>query len=47
MSPPKHDLVVEDCNIALSLDMSYVKALNRRATAYEALGDFEKSLRGS
>ncbi|EIN04478.1 ADP/ATP carrier receptor [Punctularia strigosozonata HHB-11173 SS5] len=45
MSPPKHELVVDDCNIALSLDSSYVKALNRRATAYEALGDFEQSLR--
>ncbi|GAA5890826.1 hypothetical protein JCM6882_008827 [Rhodosporidiobolus microsporus] len=33
--------VVEDCTSALRLDSSYVKALNRRATAREQLGGVE------
>ncbi|PSR77738.1 hypothetical protein PHLCEN_2v7722 [Hermanssonia centrifuga] len=44
MQPPQHELVVEDCNAALNLDKRYVKALNRRAAALEALGRFEDSL---
>jgi hypothetical protein len=46
MSPPKHELVVEDCDEALKLDSSYVKALNRRALALEGLERYEESLRG-
>jgi mitochondrial import receptor subunit TOM70 len=46
MQPPKLDLVVEDCDTALALDSSYVKALNRRATALEGLNRFEEALRG-
>lgn len=47
MSPPKHDLVVQDCDEALKLDVTYVKALNRRAAALEALGRYQESLRGA
>lgn len=47
MQPPENDLVVGDCDEALRLDPRYVKALNRRATALEALGRFEESLRGT
>ncbi|GAA5853383.1 hypothetical protein JCM8547_002435 [Rhodosporidiobolus lusitaniae] len=35
------DKVVEDCTSALRLDSSYIKALNRRATAQEQLGGVE------
>ncbi|KAJ3566202.1 hypothetical protein NP233_g7147 [Leucocoprinus birnbaumii] len=45
MSPPQHDKVIEDCNEALRLDRTYVKALNRRAGAHEALGQYEEALR--
>ncbi|EDR10817.1 uncharacterized protein LACBIDRAFT_315654 [Laccaria bicolor S238N-H82] len=37
MSPPKHDLVVLECDEALKVDANYVKALNRRAIALEGL----------
>ena len=47
MSPPKHDLVVLDCDEALKLDANYVKALNRRAIALEGLERYEESVRGS
>ena len=47
LSPPKLDLVVEDCNEALKLNPDYVKALNRRATALEQLGQYEGALRGT
>lgn len=46
MSPPLHHKVVEDCDAALKLDSTYVKALNRRATALEALEKYKESLRG-
>jgi hypothetical protein len=46
MTPPKNDLVVEDCDAALGFDPNYIKALNRRAGALEALERFEESLRG-
>ena len=46
MSPPQHEMVVEDCNEALKLDIKYVKALNRRAGALEALERYEEALRG-
>jgi import receptor subunit TOM70 len=46
MSPPKFDLVVEDCDTALALDPKYIKALNRRGTALEGLQRWEEALRG-
>ena len=46
MSPPQYEKVVEDCDKALALDKKYVKALNRRATALEALERYQDSLRG-
>lgn len=45
MSPPNYEQVVKDCDSALRLDSGYVKALNRRATAFEALGRDEEALR--
>jgi import receptor subunit TOM70 len=36
--------VVEDCTAAISMDSEYVKALNRRAHAYEHLGLFSEAL---
>jgi mitochondrial import receptor subunit TOM70 len=45
MSPPQYDKVIADCDVALSLDKNYVKALNRRAAAHEQLGNLEASLR--
>ena len=47
MEPPQHEKVVEDCDEALKLDSRYVKALNRRATALEALERYEDALRGA
>jgi import receptor subunit TOM70 len=47
MSPPKHELVIEDCDTALNLDHNYVKALNRRAGALEGLKRYEEALRGT
>ncbi|KAK0452993.1 ADP/ATP carrier receptor [Desarmillaria tabescens] len=44
-SPPKYDLVIEDCNEALKLDPKYIKAMNRRATAFEGLKQYEEALR--
>ncbi|KAL7623020.1 TOM (translocase of outer membrane) complex component [Parahypoxylon ruwenzoriense] len=38
------DKVVEDTTAAISLDPTYVKALNRRANAYEHLSHFSESL---
>ncbi|CAG8506160.1 13164_t:CDS:10 [Ambispora gerdemannii] len=35
---------IEDCSKALSLDPSYVKALNRRAAAYEQTDQFQEAL---
>lgn len=46
MTPPKYDLVVEDCDAALKLDTKYLKALNRRAMALEGLEKWEEALRG-
>ncbi|KAH9961975.1 mitochondrial outer membrane translocase receptor TOM70 [Russula dissimulans] len=45
MEPPQHEKVVADCDEALKLDSRYVKALNRRATALEALERYEDALR--
>ncbi|KIM60211.1 hypothetical protein SCLCIDRAFT_1216967 [Scleroderma citrinum Foug A] len=45
MSPPQFERVVEDCDSALQHDPNYVKALNRRANALEALSRYEESLR--
>lgn len=38
------DKVVEDTTAAINLDNEYVKALNRRANAYEHLGQFSEAL---
>lgn len=46
MTPPQYEKVVEDCDKALALDKKYVKALNRRATALEALERYQDALRG-
>ncbi|KAI0702378.1 ADP/ATP carrier receptor [Cerioporus squamosus] len=45
LNPPQHEKVVEDCDSALALDKKYLKALNRRATALEALERYEEALR--
>ncbi|KZT04026.1 ADP/ATP carrier receptor [Laetiporus sulphureus 93-53] len=45
MSPPQYEKVVADCDEALKLDKAYVKALNRRATAFEGLGKLTEALR--
>jgi tetratricopeptide (TPR) repeat protein len=46
LSPPKLESVVQDCDEALKLNPDYVKALNRRATALEQLGQYKDALRG-
>ena len=46
MTPPKHELVVQDCDDAIKLDSKYIKALNRRAIALEHLERYEEALRG-
>lgn len=43
----KQDNVIADCNEALKLDPVYVKALNRRALAYEKKEQFADSLYGT
>ncbi|KAH9252399.1 hypothetical protein BASA81_009685 [Batrachochytrium salamandrivorans] len=40
----KFDDVVNDCTRALEMDKKYLKALNRRATAYESLGRLTDAL---
>ncbi|KAH7886688.1 ADP/ATP carrier receptor [Phlebopus sp. FC_14] len=45
MAPPQFERVVVDCDAALHEDPSYVKALNRRANALEALSRYEDALR--
>lgn len=47
MEPPQYDLVIADCDEALKLDVMYIKALNRRAMAFESLHRFEEALRGN
>ena len=46
MKPPKFDLIIEDCDKAIALNKDYVKAINRRANALEALDRLEEALRG-
>ncbi|CEI99284.1 TOM (translocase of outer membrane) complex component [Rhizopus azygosporus] len=40
----QNERVIQDCNEALKLDPVYVKALNRRAHAFEKLDDLENAL---
>lgn len=44
MSPPRHELVIADCDSALALDKTYVKALTRRGNAHETVGNFAEAL---
>nr|XP_019050831.1 mitochondrial outer membrane 72K protein [Kwoniella bestiolae CBS 10118]OCF29761.1 mitochondrial outer membrane 72K protein [Kwoniella bestiolae CBS 10118] len=44
-SPPEYARCVADCDEALKLDKTYVKALKRRATALENLGRDEEAVR--
>ena len=46
MTPPQHELVVNDCDEALKIDPTYIKALNRRAGALESLKRYKEALRG-
>jgi import receptor subunit TOM70 len=46
-SPPEYAKVIADCDEALKLDIKYIKALNRRATALESLSRLEEALRGN
>lgn len=46
MKPPKFDLIIDDCDKAIALNKDYVKAINRRASALEALDRLEEALRG-
>ncbi|KAJ3746140.1 ADP/ATP carrier receptor [Lentinula detonsa] len=45
MAPPQYELVVQDCDEAIKLDINYVKALNRRASALESLERYPEALR--
>ncbi|KAF9788389.1 mitochondrial outer membrane translocase receptor TOM70 [Thelephora terrestris] len=45
MKPPQFDLIIEDCDKAIALNKDYVKAINRRANALEALDRLEEALR--
>lgn len=45
VSPPEYEKVIADCDEAIRHDQNYVKALNRRASALEALQRFEEALR--
>jgi import receptor subunit TOM70 len=47
MSPPNHELVVQDCDEAVALDKNYVKAINRRGVALEHLERYEEAIRGA
>lgn len=40
----KWEKVIEDTSAALALDSQYIKALNRRANAYEQLGKYSEAL---
>lgn len=46
MKPPKFDQIIDDCDKAIALNKDYVKAINRRANALEALDRLEEALRG-
>ncbi|KAF8639068.1 hypothetical protein AX16_010374 [Volvariella volvacea WC 439] len=43
--PPQYLQVIRDCTSALELDRTYIKALNRRASAYEKLEQYAEALR--
>ncbi|KAL7416760.1 hypothetical protein BDY24DRAFT_378180 [Mrakia frigida] len=45
LAPPQHEKVIEDCDSALRLDTTYLKALRRRAAALEALDRDEEAVR--
>ena len=42
----EYSKVINDCNSALEMKPCYVKALNRRAMAYEETARYEESLHG-
>ncbi len=44
MRQGEHAQAAMDCSSALNLDTTYLKAILRRAAAYEAMGELEKSL---
>jgi mitochondrial import receptor subunit TOM70 len=46
MTPPKYELVIQDCEEAVALDKKYVKAINRRGIAFENLERYEEAIRG-
>lgn len=47
ITPTDFERVVADCDEAIALDKTYVKALNRRAVSLENLERLEDSLRGN
>ncbi|KAG6918108.1 hypothetical protein DXG01_016562 [Tephrocybe rancida] len=47
MTPQIPQLAVEDCDEAIKIDANYVKAINRRGIAYEALGRFNFTITAS
>ena len=44
LQPPNYDLAIQDCTAALALNPAYIKALNRRANAYESTSQYQLAL---